>query len=59
LQQFGNVVGCNVDVRNAWFERSTGIARRDEYSLSTSRLSDFPGERMLAAAAAQDQDAHV
>jgi hypothetical protein len=35
-----------------------GAARRDEHALGARALRDLPGERVLAAAAAEDQDAH-
>src|SRR5690606_41731713 len=36
----------------------TGIARRDEYLRDARILRDFPGQRVLATAAADDQYVH-
>ena len=53
-----DVFGRNGDVAHAAFERRAGIARCDQDLGHVRGLDALPGERVLAAAAADDQYLH-
>src|SRR5580658_9907106 len=58
LQQGVDIVGGNADVAHLGFERRTGVSRSHEHESGAGRLRAPPRERVLAAAAADDQYLH-
>jgi hypothetical protein len=54
----GNVHGGDRDIPALRFRRRAGVARRDQDFADARRLRELPGERVLAAAAADDEDFH-
>ena len=58
LDQAGDVLGRDGDIAHLRLGGGAGIARRDEHLVTRARLRALPGERMFAAAAADDQDLH-
>src|ERR1017187_1562836 len=56
LEKARNIGGRDRDVAPARLRGGAGIARRGELLAHARRLGTFPGQRMLAPAAADDQD---
>jgi len=58
-EQSRHVVGRNRDIADARLERAASVARRDVDLRNPRGLRHFPGERVLASAAAHDEGAHA
>ena len=54
----GDILGGDVDVADLVLGRRAGVAGRDEHLAHPWRGRAFPGERVLAAAGADDEDFH-
>src|SRR6185437_1378228 len=57
-QQPLDVVGGDIDVAYLGLERGAGVSGGGENGMDTRRLRAFPRQRVLAAAAADDQNLH-
>ena len=53
------LISIEDDILQPVLARGTGIARRDKHLLHPRRLREFPRQRVLAAAAADDEDFHL
>jgi hypothetical protein len=58
VDQRRGVVRGDIDVDDALLERRPGVAGSNVDLLHARGLRDFPGERVLAAAAAEDENFH-
>ena len=58
VDECGDIVRGDRHVCDAGLQRRAGVAWRDVNLLDARRLRGFPGERMLATAAAEDQNLH-
>src|SRR6185436_18947102 len=58
-KQTRQIVGRNCDVTHARLEGGAGITGRDVHLRDPRGLRHLPGERVLASAAADDEDAHA
>ena len=57
--QLGHILGTDRYVLELGFARRAGIAGRDENGVYLGRLRGLPGQRVFAAAAADDQYLHA
>ena len=51
-------VAATSTLRTLGFARGAGVAGRDEHFADARRLREFPGQRVFAAAGADDQNFH-
>src|SRR5260370_852834 len=54
-----DIVGGGGNVAGLWLARGARLSWRDQYLIHARRLRALPGQRVLAAAAADDQDFHA